>query len=642
MERIKEKPPIKSRQKERTGTPVARGVSVSAQRAFRQYKESVRDAAEEKKSPEDYGGQAISDHTLSAPSQAARAGYALAKQYARKAREKKDAEPPEECFRNEGSEPLLSQKKTPKQPQIKEKGTYIHAQPTQMEQRPGTEKVNHHAMEQGRKLAENRAQTQKELRSEASIAITDGNIEPTRPVHPNRTRRSRSSTSQSNHPEQGGKKQNIREKRSSVSVQARKRPPADRGSDVIKPPKGLVKGTIPKHNTSPASALPPLASPSVMQRRMQTVLLRQEQTLRSAGSAVRRTVKAIQAGAKSIKSMVSVFAMGGAGLAAVIVLLVVLFGGLLNMTGGDNAAAIFPVSAEVQAYEPTIRLYATQYGIPEYVELIKAVMMQESGGRGLDPMQAAEGGYNTRYPHVPNGITDPDYSIQCGVQELRDSLNRAGVESPMDMEHIKLALQGYNYGPGYITWAVSHYGGYSLVNAAEFSDMQAAKLGWRRYGDREYVPHVLRYYAFGRLPGIGGGGAPMIQIALSQEGSGGQTYWSWYGFNSRVAWCACFASWCADQAGLIDAGLVPRFSLCSDGVAWFHSRGRFMDASYVPAPGDLIFFDWGHDGSINHVGIVTSVSDGRVYTIEGNSTDKVRQNDYSLNSSSIYGYGVVG
>ena len=132
MERIKEKPPIKSRQKERTGTPVARGVSVSAQRAFRQYKESVRDAAEEGQSPEDYGGQAISDHTLSAPAQTARAGYALAKQqYARKAREKKDAEPPEEYLRNEGSEPLLSQKKTPKQPQIKEKGTYIHAQPTQ-------------------------------------------------------------------------------------------------------------------------------------------------------------------------------------------------------------------------------------------------------------------------------------------------------------------------------------------------------------------------------------------------------------------------------------------------------------------------------------------------------------------------------
>ena len=641
MKRIKEKPPIKSRQKERTGTPVARGVSVSAQRAFRQYKESVRDAAEEGQSPEDYGGQAISDHTLSAPAQTARAGYALAKQYARKAREKKDAEPPEECLRNEGSEPLLSQKKTPKQPQIKEKGTYIHAQPTQMEQRPGTETVNHHAMERGRKLAENRAQTQKELRKEASAATAEGNIESDRPIRPNRAQQDRSLGSQGRYPEQGCRKQNIREKCSSDSFHPRNHLPNAQSSFNTKAPKesGLRFSPRPAPKTSAVQHLP---SPSFTQTRMQAVLLRQKRSFHSAGTAVRKAVKAVQAGTKSVKSMGTILAIGGAGFAVVIILLVVLFGGLLNMTGGDNAVAAAPVSAEVQAYEPTIQLYAVQYGIPEYVELIKAVMMQESGGRGLDPMQAAEGGYNTRYPHVPNGITDPDYSIQCGIQELRDSLNRAGVQSPMDMEHIKLALQGYNYGPGYITWAVSHYGGYSLVNAAEFSDMQAAKLGWRRYGDKEYVPHVLRYYAFGRLPGIGGGGVPMIQIALSQEGSGGQTYWSWYGFNSRVAWCACFASWCADQAGLIDAGLVPRFSLCSDGVAWFHSRGRFMDASYIPAPGDLIFFDWGHDGSINHVGIVTSVSDGKVYTIEGNSTDKVRQNDYSLNSSSIYGYGVVG
>lgn len=74
------------------------------------------------------------------------------------------------------------------------------------------------------------------------------------------------------------------------------------------------------------------------------------------------------------------------------------------------------------------------------MELIKAVMMQESGGRGLDPMQAAEGGFNTRYPHEPNGITDPEYSVECGVQELKAALEAAGVENPVDMEHIKLAL----------------------------------------------------------------------------------------------------------------------------------------------------------------------------------------------------------
>ena len=76
------------------------------------------------------------------------------------------------------------------------------------------------------------------------------------------------------------------------------------------------------------------------------------------------------------------------------------------MTGGDNSSTVTPVSAEVQAYEPVIRKYAKQYKIGEYVELIKAVMMQESGGQGNDPMQSSEGIFNTRYPRKPNGITE--------------------------------------------------------------------------------------------------------------------------------------------------------------------------------------------------------------------------------------------
>ena len=188
MERIKEKPSIKSRQKEKSGTPLSRGASISAQRAIRQYKESL---AEEGQSSENYGGQKISDHALSAPVQAVRAGSALAAQYTRKAREKKDAEPPEECLRSVDSEPLHSQRKTSKQPQIKEKDTYIQAQPTQMEQHPNTESMKRHAMEQGRKLAENRAQTQKELRKESSAATAEGNIEPSPSAHPDAFNRER-------------------------------------------------------------------------------------------------------------------------------------------------------------------------------------------------------------------------------------------------------------------------------------------------------------------------------------------------------------------------------------------------------------------------------------------------------------------
>ena len=158
-----------------------------------------------------------------------------------------------------------------------------------------------------------------------------------------------------------------------------------------------------------------------MRQRMQTVFAAQGQRLRSFGGTIRRVRQGVEAASRTVRSLAAVFAAGGAGLAAVIILLVVLFAGVMNLTGGGNAQALVPVSEEVRAYEPVIRTYAAQYGIPEYVDLITAVMMQESGGRGLDPMQAAEGGYNTRYPLVPNGITDPDCSIQCGVQELRDN-----------------------------------------------------------------------------------------------------------------------------------------------------------------------------------------------------------------------------
>lgn len=91
-------------------------------------------------------------------------------------------------------------------------------------------------------------------------------------------------------------------------------------------------------------------------------------------------------------------------------------------------------------------------------------------------MQCSEGSFNTKYPKQPNGITDPEYSISCGVQEIKSCLERAGVKNPLDMENIKLALQSYNYGNGYLEWAKAR-GGYTLANAAEFSDMMAQRMG---------------------------------------------------------------------------------------------------------------------------------------------------------------------
>lgn len=382
------------------------------------------------------------------------------------------------------------------------------------------------------------------------------------------------------------------------------------------------------------------ASAKTAQKAAQAAKVTAKATAEATKATVRATIAAVKAIIAGTKALISALIAGG-WIAVVIILIVVLLGCAVSLFGGGSGSnAYTPVSAEVEAYEPLIQKYAKQYGIPEYVELIKAVMMQESGGCGLDPMQAAEGSFNTRYPHEPNGIKDPEYSIECGVQELKAALISAEVENPIDMEHIKLALQGYNFGNGYISWAKTNYGGYSYANAVEFSTMQAARLGWDSYGDTQYPAHVLRYYPYGRAF-TSGGNQVIVEVALTQLGNeGGQPYWSWYGFDGRVEWCACFVSWCADQCGYIESGIIPKFAGCVDGANWFKGNGQWQDRSYEPSAGDIIFFDWEGDGETDHVGIVEKCENGVVYTVEGNSGDACRQKQYTVGSSSIYGYGV--
>ncbi len=137
----------------------------------------------------------------------------------------------------------------------------------------------------------------------------------------------------------------------------------------------------------------------------------------------------------------------------------------------------------------------------------------------------------------------------------------------------------------------------------------------------------------------------IVTVALSQVGNvGGEPYWSWYGFNSRVEWCACFVSWCANECGYIDTGVIPKYAGCVNGVQWFKDRGQWIDGSTEPAPGMIIFFDWddegGQDGESDHTGIVEKVENGVVYTVEGNSGDSCKINQYSVGHYEILGYGV--
>ena len=136
------------------------------------------------------------------------------------------------------------------------------------------------------------------------------------------------------------------------------------------------------------------------------------------------------------------------------------------------------------------------------------------------------------------------------------------------------------------------------------------------------------------------GNQAVVDIAKSQVGNvGGQPYWSWYGFNSRVEWCACFVSWCYGQMGLSE----PRFAACqSQGIPWFQSHGQWGARGYDNlAPGDAIFFDWDLDGSADHVGIVIGTDGSRVYTVEGNSGDACKIRSYDVNYECIKGYGLM-
>lgn len=134
----------------------------------------------------------------------------------------------------------------------------------------------------------------------------------------------------------------------------------------------------------------------------------------------------------------------------------------------------------------------------------------------------------------------------------------------------------------------------------------------------------------------------IVAIAESQIGNkGGRPYWSWYGFNNRVDWCACFVSWCADKAGYLETGQLPRYSYCPDGINWFIQQKRWYNSNIVPKPGMIIFYDWDDDGISDHTGIVKKSEQGRVYTIEGNCRDECKAMTYPLNYSCIMGYGGI-
>ena len=150
------------------------------------------------------------------------------------------------------------------------------------------------------------------------------------------------------------------------------------------------------------------------------------------------------------------------------------------------------------------------------------------------------------------------------------------------------------------------------------------------------------------LYGIRSDGTPIVKVALSQIGNvGGEPYWSHFGFTSRIAWCACFVTWCGNECGYVENGIMPNAIGCVVSMNWYKERGLWIDGSQEPVPGMIIFYDWDdpdgefgpQDGKPDHTGIVEKVVDGVVYTVEGNSGDSCQQNQHPVGEYVIMGYG---
>lgn len=177
-----------------------------------------------------------------------------------------------------------------------------------------------------------------------------------------------------------------------------------------------------------------------------------------------------------------------------------------NRESGETGEQKIVLTEECESYRSEVEMVAEKYGMSDYVNLIMAVMMQESGGRSLDVMQCAEGVVNTRYPHGPNGITDPSYSIDCGIQELKYALEKVECEGPEDLEKIKIALQGYNFGidgflaflkeKGDVRWTEEYAQEYAMQASGGImrEEADAETMGPWAYGDQYYPLHVLRFY----------------------------------------------------------------------------------------------------------------------------------------------------
>ncbi|WP_304432667.1 CHAP domain-containing protein [Acutalibacter muris] len=388
------------------------------------------------------------------------------------------------------------------------------------------------------------------------------------------------------------------------------------------------------------------AAAKASHRAAQAARVAAKATIATIKAAVKATISAVKAIIAATKALISALAAGG--WVAVVVIIVICLIGLLvgscfgiffsgedTGTGQTMRTAVQEINQDYEARLDTIKS-STRHDV-----------LEMSGSRAVWPeVLAVYAVKTTTDPDNAQEVASMDDSKKELLKDIFWQMNEISsrVETSTDTVvtetddgngHIVQTTTTTNRTTLYIH--ISHKTADEMADYFRFNADQRKQLA-------ELLAEGNRSMWSAVLYGIGTGDGEIVTVALSQLGNvGGQPYWSWYGFGSRVEWCACFVSWCANECGYIDAGVIPKFAGCGNGVQWFKDRGLWQDRSYKPRPGDIIFFDWndeyGQDGNSDHVGIVEKVEGGVVYTVEGNSSDMCQENRYTVGYYEILGYG---
>ena len=433
------------------------------------------------------------------------------------------------------------------------------------------------------------------------------------------------------------------------------------GKSAAKPAKGTIKAT-PKsvktarttgraavktsQQTTRAARQTTQATVKTARTATQATRVAARATMATAKKAAQATVTAVKAIIAGTKALIAAIVAGG-WVAAIVIILICLIGLIAS-----SAFGIF-FSGEDTGTGQTMQTVVREIN-QEYEDKLDEIknsnthdVLEMSGSRAIWPEVLSIYAVKTAAdPDAPQEVATMDDTKKELLKEIFWAMNEVSYSTDT-ATHTNVTETDDGHGnivettvtvtetTLYIT--VSHKTADEMANIYNFTADQRRQLA-------ELLAEENRSIWSAVLYGIGTGDGEIVTVALSQIGNvGGQPYWSWYGFGSRVEWCACFVSWCANECGYLDAGVIPKFAGCVNGVQWFKDRGLWQDNSYEPRPGDIIFFDWndenGQDGLTDHVGIVEKVENGFVYTVEGNSGDSCRERRYSIGHYEIYGYG---